>query len=125
MSFTNSEVLPKLSGWFRPLVGIDPFDKARVEDSKKAALKALAVLEQHLQHHSYFVSGNITLADFFAASMLSRGFAYVLDSAWCSGHPNITRWYRQIINQPSWKAVVPSAKMIQVAVTYPAAAGQP
>ncbi|KIN03573.1 hypothetical protein OIDMADRAFT_116917 [Oidiodendron maius Zn] len=125
MSFTNSEVLPKLGGWFRPLIGMDPFNKARVEDSKKAALKALRVLEQHLQLHTYLVIGTVTLADFFAASMLSRGFAYVLDTAWCFENPNTTRWYKEITSLPSWKAVIPSAKMIEVALKYPPTDGQP
>ncbi|CRK38558.1 hypothetical protein BN1708_020538, partial [Verticillium longisporum] len=27
MSFVNSEVLPPLGGWFRPLLGRDPYNK--------------------------------------------------------------------------------------------------
>jgi elongation factor 1-gamma len=124
MSFTNSEVLPKLGGWFRPLIGLDPFNKDRLEDSKKAASKALKVLEQHLELHTYLVNGTVTLADLFAASMLSRGFSCVLDSAWRSENPNITRWYKEITGQPSWKAVIPSTKMIEVALKDPPTIGQ-
>jgi elongation factor 1-gamma len=116
MSFTNTEVLPKLGGWFRPLIGKDPFNKVRIDESKNAALMALRVLEQHLQHRSFLVSEGITLADFFAASMVSRGFMYVLDAAWRSENPNITRWYRKTTNEPSWKAVVTSSEMIEFAL---------
>lgn len=119
MSFTNSEVLPKLGGWFRPLINKDPFNKDRVDESKRGALMALRVLEQHLQHQSFLACDDITLADFFAASMLSRGFMYVLDGAWCSESPNITQWYKIITSHPSWKAVMPSTKMIDFALKYP------
>ncbi|CRJ91088.1 hypothetical protein BN1723_017029 [Verticillium longisporum] len=53
MSFVNSEVLPPLGGWFRPLLGRDPYNKKAVEDSSKVALKAVGAIEQHLQNNTY------------------------------------------------------------------------
>ncbi|KAH8698717.1 elongation factor 1-gamma [Talaromyces proteolyticus] len=119
MSFANSEILPKLGGWFRPFIGKDTFNKARVEESKKAALTALRALEQHLQHRSFLVGDSLTLADFFTASLVSRGFMYVLDKAWSFENPNTTRWYKNITSHRSWKAVVPFSEMIDVALQYP------
>ena len=72
MSFFNTEVLSTLGGWFRPLLGRDPYNKKNVEESQKAALKAVSVAEEHLLHNTYLVGERITLADLFAAGIISR-----------------------------------------------------
>lgn len=116
MSFTNSEVLPKLGPWFRPLIGKGPVDKLRMNGSKKSAVLALQVLEKQLQGRLVLVGDTISLADFYAASMVSRGFLYVLDKRWRASSPNTTQWYERITNHPSWKAVVGTTVMIDEAL---------
>ena len=118
MSFSNTEILPKLAGWFRPLIGRDPYNKKNVDDNAKAALQAIDVLEQHFLAHTFFVGDRTTLADIFVASLLARGFEFVLDKQWRDGNPNTTRWYETITNQPMWKAVVETPIMIEEAVKY-------
>merc|ERR1712169_168179 len=116
MSFSNSEVLPTLSGWFRPLIGRDPYNKKSVDDSKAAALKVLQVLEQHFPIHTFLVGERLTLADLFTASQIARGFQYTLDKAWRSENPNVTRWYDTITNQPIWKAIIEQPIMVEAEV---------
>ncbi len=116
MSYSNHEVLPSLAGWFRPLVGMDPYNKKNVEDSKAKALKAVSVLDEHLLVHTFLVGERITLADLFAASMLSRGFQYVFDKQWREEHPNVTRWYETVYNQPIYSAVVGKLEFIETAI---------
>jgi len=118
MSFTNSEVLVNLGTWFRPLIGRDPYNKKNVEDAKARTLEAIAVIENHLTVCTYFVGERITLADLFAASLLSRGFQFVFDKEWRSQYPATTRWFETITNQPVWKAVVPETTMIEEAIKY-------
>lgn len=118
MSFSNSEVLPPLSGWFRPLIGRDPYNQKFVQDSKNATSKALKVLEDHFLINTFLVGERITLADLLMASQLSRGFQYVLDKAWRAENPNLTRWFETIVNQPIWKAVVKEPIFIEEAVKY-------
>lgn len=101
------EVLPKLGGWFRPLIGRDPYNKKSVEDSQKAALKAVSVLEEHLLHNTYLTGERLTLADFFGAGIISRGFQYFFDKEWRAQNPNVSRWYETVTNQPSYASVVP------------------
>jgi elongation factor 1-gamma len=133
MSFSNSELLPSLGSWFRPLIGKDPYNKANVEKGKAATLKCLAVLESHFLVNSFFVGERLTLADLYVASQISRGFQYVLDKEWRSENPNTTRWYETIVNQPIWKAVVEKPIFVEEAVKYtppkkeakPAAAAAP
>ncbi|TVY81477.1 Elongation factor 1-gamma [Lachnellula suecica] len=90
MSFFNSEVLTTLGGWFRPLVGRDPYNKKNVEDSSKASLKAVDVVEKHLLNNTYLAGERITLADLFAAGVISRGFQYVFGKEWRAANPNVT-----------------------------------
>lgn len=105
MSYFNAEVLPTLGGWFRPLQGRDPYNKKAVEDSQKAALRAISVVEAHLLNNTYLSGERITLADLFAAGLISRGFQYFFDKAWRAEYPNVTRWYETVYNQPIYSAV--------------------
>jgi elongation factor 1-gamma len=116
MSFFNTEVLTTLGGWFRPLVGRDPYNKKNVEDSSKAALKAVSVVEDHLLHNTYLAGERITLADLFAAGIISRGFQFFFDKKWRSENPNVTRWYETVYNQPIYSAVVDKLSFIDEAI---------
>lgn len=107
MSFGNSEVLPKFGGWYRPLIGADPYNKKSVEDNSKAALKAVSVLEQHLTSNTFLVGERLTLADIFVAGLCSRAFSLLLGKKWRSENPAFSRWYETIVNQPLYKEVVP------------------
>ncbi|OCT54747.1 Elongation factor 1-gamma 2 [Cladophialophora carrionii] len=118
MSFSNSEVLPNLSGWFSPLIGKIPYNKKSVDDFKKAALDAIHVLEQHFLVHTFLVGERITLADLYVTSQMSRGFQYVLDKEWRAGNPNTTRWFETVVNQPIWKAIIENPIFVEEAVKY-------
>ncbi|KAK4250753.1 hypothetical protein C7999DRAFT_28838 [Corynascus novoguineensis] len=107
MSFFNSEVLPKLGSWFRPLIGRDPYNKKAVEDASKAALEAISVVENHLRDNTYLVGERITLADLFGTALISRGFEYFFDKEWRQKNPNVSRWYETVYNQPIYSAVAP------------------
>ncbi|EAW08688.1 elongation factor 1 gamma domain-containing protein [Aspergillus clavatus NRRL 1] len=117
LSYANSELSHKVGGWFRPLLGLDPYNKKNVEDASKAALKAIAVLEQHLTANTYLVGERITLADYFTASFLTRAFATVLDKAWRSENPATARWFTTIINQAPFKAVA-EPTLVEEAIKY-------
>jgi elongation factor 1-gamma len=105
MSFFNSEVLPPLGGWFRPLLGKDPYNKKNVDESSQRALKAISIVEKHLLSQTYLVGERITLADLFAAGIITRGFQYFFDKEWRQQNPNVTRWYETVVNQPIYSAV--------------------
>ncbi|KAH9221176.1 40S ribosomal protein S3aE [Leptodontidium sp. 2 PMI_412] len=116
MSFFNTEILPTLGGWFRPLIGRDPYNKKSVDESSKAALKAVSVVEEHLQNNTYLAGERITLADLFAAGIISRGFQFFFDKTWRSANPNVTRWYETVYNQPIYSAVVDPLAFIDEAI---------
>jgi len=93
MSFANQEILPPLGNAIRPLVGKDPYNRKNVDEALKAAMKAASVLNDHLVVHTFLVGERITLADLFAAGILSRGFQYFFDKQWRADNPNVARWY--------------------------------
>ena len=112
MSYFNSEVLPKLGGWFRPLLGKDPYNKKAVEESSKAALAAIAIVEKHLADKTYLVGERLTLADLFATGIIARGFEYFFDKEWREKNPHVTRWYTTVYNQPAYSAVAPEFTLL-------------
>jgi len=116
LSFANTEVLGPLGGWFRPILGRDPYNKKNVDDASKAALKAVHVFEEHLLTHTYLVGERLTLADLFATSVLARGFQYFFDKKFRAENPNVTRWYETIYNTPSYSAVAPKFEFIEEAI---------
>lgn len=119
MSFINSEVQPSLAKWFKPVVGRRVYDQKSVENASATTNTAIAILETHFLKtgNKYFLGQEITLADLFAASSLSRGFQYVFDTKWQNRFPQVTKWFTNIINLPIWQAVVPTFTVIEDAVT--------
>lgn len=106
MSFGNTELLSNLGGWFRPLLGLDQFNKKSVEDAKKRANDAIKVFEDHLMINTYLVGERLTLADIMVASFSQRAFGVVLDKQWRDEHPSFTRWFDTIVEQPIFKKVL-------------------
>ena len=116
MSFGNAEVLPALGGWFRPLIGRDPYNKKNVEDAQKRALETVKVMEDYLLVNTYLVGERLTLADLFVAGLISRGFEFFFDKEWRKENPNVTRWYETIYNQPIFSDVAGPIKMTEKAM---------
>jgi len=116
MSFANTEVLIGLGGWFRPLIGRDPYNKKSVDDAQKRALDAVKVLEDHLLVNTYLVGERLTLADLFTVSLISRGFQYFFDKEWRSNNPNVSRWYETVYNQPIYSEVAEKFELIEKAI---------
>ncbi|KAK4215904.1 hypothetical protein QBC37DRAFT_418036 [Rhypophila decipiens] len=112
MSFFNSEVLPNMGAWYRPLLGKIPYNKKAVDDASKAALKAISVAETHLKSNTYLVGERITLADLFSVGLISRGFEFFFDKEWRAQYPNVTRWYETVYNQPIYSAVAPKFSLL-------------
>ncbi|KAH8689627.1 hypothetical protein BGW36DRAFT_433630 [Talaromyces proteolyticus] len=118
MSFANSEIIPRFGPWYRPLLGLEPYNKKAVDEAAKVALATVAVFETHLATRTYLVGERLTLADIFAATLLSRAFATVLDKEWRSSNVAVTRWYTTVVNQPIYKAVVENPVFVQEAIKY-------
>ena len=115
MSFANSEILPALGGWFRPLIGRDPYNKKNVEDSARKCNATVGVLENHLLINTYLVGERLTLADIFTTAIVARAFEHFFDKEWRQLNPNVTRWYETVHNQPYYTAISGTPKFIDEA----------
>ncbi|TIA61905.1 eEF1-gamma domain-containing protein, partial [Aureobasidium pullulans] len=116
MSFANTEVLTALGGWFRPLIGRDPYNKKSVDTAQEATAKAVGALEDHFLVNTYLVGERLTLADIFAAGIISRGFQYFFDKEWRSNNPNVTRWFETVTNQSIYSDVAEKLEFIEKAI---------
>ena len=116
MSFANTELLPKLAGWFRPLTGKDPYNKKSVDDAQAATQANVKVLEEHFTVNTFLVNERLTLADLFVASIASRGFENFFDKEWRTQHPAFTRWFETVANQDIYTAVAGELKFIEKAI---------
>ncbi|KID94473.1 elongation factor 1-gamma, partial [Metarhizium majus ARSEF 297] len=113
MSFVNSEIVQPLGDWFRPLTGKAPYNKKNVDDASKVVEKAVDVIEKYLLNNTFLVGERITLADLFCAPLLNRGFQYFFDKQWRQEHPNTTRWYETVVNQPIITAVAKQLPLLE------------
>ncbi|KAK5128791.1 hypothetical protein LTR85_000124 [Meristemomyces frigidus] len=116
MSFANTEILPSLGGWFRPLIGRDPYNKKNVDDSSKATELKMKTLEDHLLINTYLVGERLTLADLFTVSIVSRGFQFFFDKQWRDDHPSVARWYETVYNQSIYSEVADKFNLIEKAI---------
>jgi elongation factor 1-gamma len=80
--------------------------------------KSLDILEKILLNKTYLVGERITLADIAISTSLYLPFKLVLDAGYRKEHPNLTRWYTTLINQPAFKKVMKDATLADVAVEY-------
>lgn len=118
MSYFNQEFLGAIGAWFRPLRGMDPYNKKTVSDAKAKTMDVLKVLEDHLLSQTYLVGERLTLADIFAAAFVGRGMQFVLDKQFRDSHTNITRWWNTVSNQEVYKQAAPSVSPIDKAIEY-------
>ncbi|KAF1811455.1 eEF1-gamma domain-containing protein [Eremomyces bilateralis CBS 781.70] len=116
MSFANGEVLPQLGNWWLPIIGRAPFNKKVVDEAQAATLKRMQVLDSHLLINTYLVGDRLTLADLFVTGCLLRGFQNFFDKKFREQHPNLTRWYETVYNQPAFSEVSPEFVFIETAL---------
>lgn len=100
LSLTNSELIPAVSGAFKPLRGDVPYNKKVVETKSKEADAVISVFEDRLVNHTYLVGERLTIADYFAAGLLVRGFDYLWGKDWRAKHPVFVRWFKTVIASP-------------------------
>ncbi|KAK6362031.1 hypothetical protein TWF730_005734 [Orbilia blumenaviensis] len=115
MSFGTGEILNTLAAWFRPLLGLEQYNKKNVDTNQATALAQIAILESHLLTRTYLVGERISAADFFLAGIVHKGFKFVFDAPFRAKHPNFSRWYATIANHTSW---VGKFEFIEEAIKY-------
>ncbi|GIZ46257.1 hypothetical protein CKM354_000938900 [Cercospora kikuchii] len=115
MSFANMEILLHLGGWFNPIIGRRPFVQSEVDESMKQTNKRMDILEKHLEGRVYLVGDRLSLADLFVTGVVAGGFMFFFDQAWRESHPNVTRWFLNVYEQPIYAEVAGKAILAEKA----------
>lgn len=105
MSFFNSEIVIPIVEMYLPLAGIRSYNSETVDTFERMGEAAVAVVEDELQGKSFLVGESVTLADYFCAGIITMGFQLFYGKEWRHDHPNVTRWYRGIIELPTYASV--------------------
>lgn len=118
MSFFNSDYLACYMPFLKLIRFKAPYNKKVIEEAANNAKTAVNMIEEYLRDNTYFVGERITLADYFAAGIMSFIFSMVYDKEWRAANPNITRWYLTVFNQPAYSAVAGELNLIDEAIRY-------
>ncbi|CEJ81283.1 Putative Elongation factor 1-gamma 2 [[Torrubiella] hemipterigena] len=113
MSYFNTEIIDPLSQQYLPLLGRTAYDKKAIDAAAAVSKKSTNALEAYLRDTTFLVGERITLADIFAAGIITRGFQFFYGKEWRQENPNITRWFELIINQPIFSAVAEKLEFLE------------
>uniref|UniRef100_A0AAY4D2E6 Elongation factor 1-gamma n=1 Tax=Denticeps clupeoides TaxID=299321 RepID=A0AAY4D2E6_9TELE len=113
VSFADSEIIPPASAWVFPTLGIMQYNKQATEQAKEEVKRVLAVLNQHLNTHTFLVGERVSLADITVVCSLLWLYKQVLEPAFRQPYPNVTRWFVTCINQPQFKAVLGEVRLCE------------
>lgn len=104
----ESEVIPPLVfEVIFPLTGRRPYNKKTVDSNTETVEKFMGVIESYLKNNTYLVGERITCADFFAASVIAKGYLTIWGKDWIKSHPNTTRWFSTIVAQKPLNELLP------------------
>ena len=98
LSFINSDFQTPLVGNMMQVRGLAPYNKSVFDqNSKKVDALIDEVLTPRLTNYTYLVGEEISLADFFTAAWMARGFENVWNKKWAENHSALLRWFNTVI----------------------------
>jgi len=108
MSYAQNHVLPAVSGWVLPSLGVSVSrdTKANTKISKEDLLSSATRLDDILHARTYLIGERITLADISVFTALLPLYEYVFDPHYRKQYTNLSRWFSTISNQPLVKRVL-------------------
>jgi glutathione S-transferase len=111
MSAIN-ELQPATIPLTRPLVGLD-VDNQKLEAAKDRVIAVIQFYENLLGNHSYFVEGEITLADIVAGTLVPSlpvlGFSLEV-------YPRLKAWSERLAMRESWQQTTPQPEVVEAAL---------
>jgi len=106
MSIADTCVLPSVTKWVFPVLGLMPFNKNTNEEAVQGVKSFMQCLDGYLSTRTYLVGESITLADIVLACTLLRLFENVWDKSCRDGAVHATRWFDTIVHQKEVVAVI-------------------
>ncbi|KAG0034336.1 Elongation factor 1-gamma [Podila clonocystis] len=111
IQFVDLGITPHLSTWVFPLLGWGTYNKLAETAAIERVKTKLADLERHLLRHTYLVGERVTLADVSGACALMFGYKHVFDAHFRKQFPAVMRWFKTVLHQPHFKAVMGGVEM--------------
>ncbi|ANB11968.1 Cam1p [Sugiyamaella lignohabitans] len=118
MSFVNAHIIVSAAAAFRPLLGIDPYNKKNVDTALENLASFTAILESHLVKNTYLVGERVTVADIYAAGGIVSAFKNLFGAEWRKSHPAITRWFTTLLHTPYYAKDYANFEFIAEPVKY-------
>jgi elongation factor 1-gamma len=69
----TADLGPVISGWFRPLLGLAPYNKKAVEEAEKATHGVFQTFEKIIASRTFLVGERVTVADIAVTAFFQRG----------------------------------------------------
>ncbi|KAJ1894950.1 Elongation factor 1-gamma, partial [Coemansia sp. S17] len=106
MFFTEADLMPAIAGTLYSIQGFMPYVKPSQVYSEEQLFRFLGVLDAILLTKTFLVGERITVADVILACDLMTVYTAYLTSEDRKKFRNVTRYFKTMINQPAFKAVV-------------------
>ncbi|KAJ2811412.1 Elongation factor 1-gamma, partial [Coemansia sp. 'formosensis'] len=106
MFFAEADFMPALAGTVYPLFNYMPYVKPAQAYSEEQLFRFLGVLDAILVNKTFLVGERLTIADIGFACDLAMAYTTYLEVEDRKKFRNVTRYFKTIINQPAFKAVV-------------------
>ncbi|KAJ2359939.1 Elongation factor 1-gamma, partial [Coemansia sp. RSA 2607] len=104
--FGDATISPIASAVLNPLLGIATFTKPAHQQAEKDFAEVLKELNTLLVDRTFLVGERLTVADIVVACDLIMTFKLYLEEADRKEYRNLTRYFKTMVAQPAFKAVI-------------------
>ncbi|PIA16929.1 eEF1-gamma domain-containing protein [Coemansia reversa NRRL 1564] len=117
--FAEGELAPAMAGFFYPTMGFAPYIKPAVQAAEEQYFRFLGVLNTILIDKTFLVGERLTIADIIVACNLVVPFKVYLTADDRKQYRNVTRYFKTMVSQPSFKAVIGDVALCEKRIQPP------
>ncbi|KAJ1725731.1 Elongation factor 1-gamma, partial [Coemansia erecta] len=103
---SETDYAPAMTGTIYPLLGFMPLIKPARQQAEQQLVRFLGVLNALLVGRTFLVGERLTIADVFVACNLLLVYRTYLEEADRKQYRNLTRYFKTMVAQPAFKAVI-------------------
>ncbi|KAJ2382029.1 hypothetical protein GGI05_005786, partial [Coemansia sp. RSA 2603] len=104
--FAEADYSPAMAGTIYPLLGYMPLVKPAHQQAEQQLARFLGVLNTLLVDRTFLVGERLTIADVVVACDLITTYKLYLEEADRKQYRNLTRYFKTMVAQPAFKAVI-------------------
>jgi len=121
IDYSVGEIELPASAWLFPIKGLIPNHATATSKAKGDIRTSLKFLDEHLLTRTFLVGERISLADIVVGLSLLDLYRLVLDSGFCKQFNNTNRWFKTLIHQENFSAVLGEVDFCKKMAVAPAA----